>query len=160
MVMINVDTSDPDLTKPYEPKVVPPGQHTFVVANDVKVVPSKKTPENSVIGVELRCQDEGEFKGTPVYDYIVLIANPTNDGQEKAKKINEGRLAQLSISLGVKKESEFKAGDGNIPLEQFKGCICTAITKVVQREYPEGSKNFTPQANVQRYLFEPEETAA
>ena len=152
--IVNVDTSDPDLTKPYEPKVVPAGKHVFVVANDVKVEPCKDSP-NQIIKIELRCQDESEFKGTPVFDNIVLITIPVTDGRRKSVKIIQGRLAQASISLGIKTEADFAHGDGAIPLDQFKGMVCEAITKVVNNEYPVGSKNFTPQAEVVRYLFEP-----
>lgn len=154
-MIITVDTSDPDLTKPYEPKVVPPGSHLFVVSKPVKATKAKGT-DNTVVKVTLSCQDEGEMKGAIVFDNIVFIKDPQTEGQRKSVKINQGKLVQLAISLGVTTESEVKNGNGEIDLDLFEGNVCSAITKVVQNEYPLGSKNFTPQADIVRYTFEPE----
>jgi len=153
MGLVEIDTSNEDLFKPYEFKVLPKGKHRFEVANDLVVEPAKSS-DNNVIKVELRCQDEDENKGSVVFDTFVLIENPQTEKHRKSRQINQGRLAQFAVACGVRTKEEIESGKG-IPLDEFKGKICDAITRIVPYKDP-NTGEAKQSAKIARYLFEPE----
>jgi len=152
MVLVNVDTSNKDLLKPYEPKLLPNGKHLFEVANDLVVSQAKPPSPNQIIKVELRCQDEDDNKGAVVFDNIVLIADDSTTSGKKAKEINEGRIAQFALACGVLTEEQIKAGEG-LPLEQFVGRRGEAITKV-ESSKDANTQQIRQNSKISRYLFE------
>ncbi len=126
---LRVDTSNPDLFKEYKVKVLTPGLHTFEVANEVAVKKCKEPSVNNKIDLELICQDEDEFKGAKVFDRILILKNPSTDGQLKSKAINEAHLVQLMMSCGIMTQDQVTAGE-EIELELLKGCTFQATTTV------------------------------
>ncbi len=126
---LKVDTSNPDLFVEHKVKVLTPGLHTFEVANEVKVEKCKEPSINSMINIEVVCQDEDEFKGCKVYDRILILANPQTDGQLKSKAINEARLVQLMMACGIMTQDEVEAG-ADIELELLKGNTFEATTTI------------------------------
>ena len=149
---LKVDITNPDLFKEYKVKVLTPGLHTFEVGNDVVVTKCKEPSVNSMINLEAICQDEDEFKGSKVFDRILILANPQTDGQLKSKAINEARLVQLMMSCGIMTQEEVEAG-ADIELELLKGCTFQATTTVGT------SKNQTtgvekPITVIENYKFE------
>ena len=156
MSTVKIDTTNEDLFKPYAPPILKNGKHLFEVANDLCVQPTD-SPDSSnlVIKVELRCQDEDDDKGKPVYDNIVIIADATTEKGQKAKEINEARLAQFTVACGVLTQEQIKAGE-DIPLERFKGQRCDAITKIETSTNPNTGQQ-QQASKISRYLFEGEE---
>jgi len=150
---VSIDNSNPDLFKPYEPKLLQNGKHLFEVGTALAITPCKAPSENSMITLEARCQDEGECKGTIVYERFVFIANIQTSGQQTSKEITEGRLAQFAVACGVMTEAQIKAGEA-IPLDEFLGRRFEAITKVVSGKDQSG--NARQQNSIARFLFEPE----
>ncbi len=126
---LKVDISNPDLFVEYKVKVLTPGLHTFEVANDLKVEKCKEPSVNSMVNIEAVCQDEGEFKGSKVFDRILILANPKTEGQMKSKAINEARLVQMMMACGVMTQEEVEAG-ADIELELVKGSTFQATTTV------------------------------
>ncbi len=126
---LKVDTSNPDLFVEYKVKVLTPGLHTFEVANEVKVEKCKEPSINSMINIEAVCQDEDEFKGSKVYDRILILANPQTDGQLKSKAINEAQLVQLMMACGIMTQDEVEAG-ADIELKLLKGNTFEATTTI------------------------------
>lgn len=151
MGLVEVDTGNPDLFKPYEFKVLPAGKHLLEVANDLVVAAAAPPSPNSVVKVELRCQDEDENKGTVVWENFTIIAAPQSEKERTSQKINQGRLAQFAVACGVKTQAEIEGGSG-IPLEPFKGARCDAITRVESYKDPNTQESKT-RAKVGRYLF-------
>jgi len=154
MSMINVDTTNEDLFKPYEFKLMPNGKHSFEVANDLELVPSQSS-HNLVIKVELRCAEEGEFKGAVVFDNFTIVKDPQTDKQRASKKINESRLSQFAVACGVCSEKEINA-TGQIPLELFKGRVCDAIVGTASYTDP-NSQEARQKNKISRYLFAADE---
>jgi len=153
MSTVEIDVGNEDLFTPYQPPILANGKHLFEVANDLCLEPSKSAgSSNLVIKVELRCQDEGEDKGKPVYDHFVIISDATSEKSQKAKRINEGRLAQFSVACGVQTQEQIKAGEP-IPLDQFAGRRCEAITKMESSTDP-ATQRVQQSSKISRYLFE------
>lgn len=157
MGLVEVDVGNPDLFKAYEARILPKGPHLFEVANDLIVEPAKSS-DNNIINVELRCQDEDENKSTPVWDIFTLVTNAQGEKAIKSKAINEARLAQFAVACGVRTQAQIEAGEG-IPLHEFKGCRCNAITKVEIKPDPttldeEGQPVQRKRARIVRYVFE------
>ncbi len=157
MNTVQIDSSNPDLLKPYEPKLLQNGKHLFEVGTALAITPCKPPSENSMITLEARCQDEDECKGTIVYERFVFIANIQTAGQQKSKEITEGRLAQFTIACGVLDEAQIKAGEA-IPLDDFLSRKFEAITKVVSGKDQAG--NAQQQNSIARFLFEPAKETA
>lgn len=156
MTSLSVDTSNEDLFKPYEPKLLPNGKHTFEVANNLAVTKAKPPSENSIIKIEARCVDNDDNKGAVVFENIVIIADASTEKGMKSKKINEGRLAQFTVACGVLTEEQIKAGE-SIPLDQFAEKQFEAISK--QRSSTDPNTGQTRLQNgISRYLFEPAKT--
>ncbi len=153
MGILEIDTGNPDLFKPFEFKTLPKGKHLFEVANDLIVEPASKS-DNNVVKVELVCQDEDDNKGTRVFDTFTIITDTSTDKGRKAQAINQGRLSQFAVACGVKTQAEIREGSG-IPLEEFKGKCCEAITKVVPYTDPATQESKT-KGQIVKYLFEPE----
>ena len=154
MGIVTVDTSNPeDLLKPPEFVPLSEGKHLLEVANDLKTESAKEGP-NLVVKVELRCQDEGEDKGRVVFDNFVIMQVVETDKQRKAKEIHEKRLTQFAIACGVKTESDFRNGNGDIPLDDFKGKVCQAMTGIETSKWQGRTRQ---NAYIKRYLFEPEQ---
>jgi len=153
MGLVEIDTSNPDLFKPMEFKVPPKGKYLLEVGNDL-VVEQSKSSDNHIVKAELRVQDDGEFKGSVIYDNFVIIADTSTEKGRTSKRINEARLCQFAVACGVRTQEEINEGKG-IPLDEFKGKVCEAITKVVNYKDPNTDETRTKAAIV-RYLFEPE----
>ncbi len=149
---LKVDTSNPELFVEYKVKILTPGLHTFEVANELKVEKCKEPSVNQMINVEAVCQDEGEFKGSKVFDRILILTNPQTDGQHKSKAINEARLAQFTIACGVLTQDEIAAGE-DIELENFRGCTFQATTEVGSYTTSSGTKK--PCTVLENYKFQP-----
>ncbi|KKM79759.1 hypothetical protein LCGC14_1346630 [marine sediment metagenome] len=127
---VSIDNSNPDLFKPYEPKLLQNGKHLFEVGTALAITPCKAPSENSMITLEAKCQDEDEFKGETVWERFIFIKDIQTPGQQKSKEITEGRLAQFAVACGVMTEAQIKAGEP-IPLDEFLGRKFEAISKVV-----------------------------
>lgn len=155
MGLVSVDTSNPDLLKPFEFKLLPNGKHSFEVANDLKVEDSKSSA-NKVIKVELRCNEEGEFKGTAVFDIFIIMVDPQGEKGLKAKKIQEGKMAQFALACGVTTKDELEE-TGEVPLELCKGCFVEAVigTKANSYKDPNTDELITRDKNtIVKYLFD------
>jgi hypothetical protein len=163
MGTVEVDLGNPNLYKPMEFKTLPKGKHTFEVANDLVVEPAASSG-NNVIKVELVCQDEGEEKGSRCWDNFTLVTDASTEKGRKAKEINQARLVQFALACGVRTKEQIAAAEG-IPLEEFKGTQCEAITKVESYKDPndldnDGNPKIKTRPKIVRYLFEVAEEAA
>ncbi len=148
---IKVDTSNPDLFKPPEFPVLPPGIHLFAVAKMSDWEPSKSDPLNLVMSCEFRCQDEDENKGMVVFERFVLIdANKTDDKSAKARKINQQSMTTFCLACGVTTKDEIQQ-TGELPLHKCKDGFFKAETSVSNNTYKGVSRK---QANIKKYLFE------
>jgi hypothetical protein len=113
-MLIKVDTTDESLFK--AKKKIAPGEYVFVVA---KVESKTSGKGNAMVCLELRCQDEGEFKGDAVYDNIPVT------------KKTEWRVVHLLLSAGFTKDEISQGVDisdikdryvrANITIEPAKG---------------------------------------
>lgn len=88
MSIVKIDASNPANFK--EKRLIEPGEYVFEIAN-IKADKAKETG-NSVLKVEMRCQDNGEFRGAPVFDSITLTKNA------------EWKFAHLCLSAGFTKD--------------------------------------------------------
>jgi hypothetical protein len=147
MSIINVDTTNPDLTKKRDFNPIAAGIYALEVENDLTLVESKSNSENSVVALELRVVDDGEFKGRKVFDNLVIMGPSAPD---KSKAGCEQKIASFAMACGVLTKAQVEAGEG-IDLDLFKGCVCQAQVgvKVEQYQGEERKKNV-----VKNYLFE------
>ena len=124
-------------------KLLNPGTYTFEVAND-PVVAKAKSSENNVVSVELRCQDDGEFKGQPVYDTITLTPKA------------EFKLCHLALAAGMQTKEDIK-NDG-VDLSLLKGSTLSAdITIEPGGTNPQTQQQYRDKNRIERYIFDPEE---
>ncbi len=157
MGVLKIDVSNPDLFKTFDFKVMTPGKHLLEVANDLEIVSCKPPSENSIIKVELVCQDEDDNKGARAWENLVIINNPTTEKQVKAVKIQQSKLCQFAVACGVITKDEIEAG-GNIELGLFKGTRCEAITRVETSTDASGKSTGKQNTRIVRYLFESEKS--
>ncbi len=154
MGIVEIDTGNPELFKVVDFSPPPSGKHTLEVVNDLAVEPVKKAgSQNNKISVDLVVVDEGEGKGRHVWDNFVLITNPQTEKEQKARSINQARLCQFAVACGVKTQEDIEAGEG-IPLEEFQGLTCEAITKIETSTDP-NTQETRKKAAISRYLFLP-----
>ena len=156
MGIVTIDSNDEDLFKEYKPPILANGKHLFEVAKPLSIEPCGDKG-NSRISIELRCQDEGEDKGKPVFENIIIIADSSTERGLKAKRINEARLAQFTVACGVLTQEQIRAGE-DIPLEAFVGTRCYGITKVENSTDPNTGKT-KQSSKISRYIFEEKEAS-
>jgi len=148
---IKVDTSNPDLYKPPEFPVLPPGIHLFAVAKLEDPVPGKNNPANQVISCEFRCQDEDANKGMVVFKRFVLMdPNNTSEKAAKGRKINQQAMTTFCLACGVTTKDEI-ASTGEVPLMKCRDAFFKAETRVVNNTYNGQTRK---QAEIKKYLFE------
>lgn len=143
MSVVKVDTTNEDNFKPKSFKPIPKGEYLFEVANDL-VVEKAKSSDNNIIRVELVCQDEGEHKGSKVFDTIVL----TNKAEFK--------LVHLALSCGSQSKDDVKAN--GVDLGLIKGRVCRAVVDVQgPRTDPSTGQEYSEKNRVVQYLFDANE---
>lgn len=153
MTIVNIDSNQPDLLKPFEFKLLPKGTYLFEVANDL-IVEQCASSQNQIIKVENVCLDEGEWKGTKVFENFIIMVEPTTEKQLKGKAINEAKLAQFAVATGVANANDLDALS-SLDLDSFKGTTFKAMVGVAS--YQNQQTNETKQKNViTRYLFDVE----
>lgn len=146
--ILKVDTSNQDLLKKREYKVPTPGTYTLEVANDLKVTDAKHS-SNQVVNIELRILDDGEFKGSRIFDNLVISADPA----VRAKC--EWKTAQFAVACGVVSPDDIK-NIGEIDLGEFKGRTCKAVTDIDTSTFTNaaGEPQTRKKAVIKQYLFE------
>ena len=176
MTLIDITTDNPEelLASPDFP-VLPSGVHLFTVANKLTVEQTSTDPPKDMVRVELRCQDEDENKGMPIFDQFLFVsqalidAEPDAVKQEKLVKtraINNRAWAQFLLACGVKTEEQVKAGDLSVELDDLFERTLQAKTKVtMENVYPEelgddGKPKKAARARVAKYLFKPDDLKA
>ncbi len=148
---LKVDTENPDLFVEYKVKILPPGLHTFEVANALKVEACSGDSVNQKIEIELRSMDEDENKGALVYDRILLMTNPQTEGQHKAKAIHEAKLAQFTIACGILSQEDIASGI-DIELDNFQGATCQATTGIGSYKNKDGQDK--QKTTIENYKFQ------
>jgi hypothetical protein len=98
-MLIKIDASNEDNFK--AKKLIVPGTYVFCIA---KVTPKSSKAGNSMIVLEMKCQDDGEFRGATLFDNVVLTQN------------SEWKFIHLCLSAGFSKD-EIKNG---IEIEDIK----------------------------------------
>ncbi len=144
MVILNVDTSNPDLLdRKYDP--IPKGIYIMEIENELVVEDSKNTPGNQIVKVELRVMDDEEYKGRKVFDTLVISSDP-----ETAKKC-EWKIAQIAISSGICTKETLKDG---VDIGELKGKVCNVKIGVKPKTDEYDAKNV-----VKEYMYEDEDTS-
>lgn len=148
MGLVSIDMSNPEAL--YEQRrLIPNGKYVFEIAKELVVTPCNEPSTNSKVEIELRCQDDGPCKGAVVFDRIILV--PPENTSAKAnttRKINNGKMAQLTLAAGVMTKAEIAASNGQIPLDAFKGKAVSAQIRTAPAQGVYDAKN-----DVSRYLF-------
>lgn len=140
MSVVNVDATNPANFKHKKP--IPAGKYVFEIANDLVVVKSGSS-ENNIIKVELRCADEGEHKGSIVFDNMVLT------------KKAEFKLCHLVLAAGTQTKDEMANG---VELDLLKGSMVEAdIIVEPPTKNPTTGQVYGEKNVVKRYIFEPED---
>lgn len=139
MSIVKIDASNASNFK--QKTIMPKGRYLFEVAKDL-VVSRAKSSDNNIVSVELRCQDEGEYKGSVVFDTIVL----TNKA--------EWKLCHLALAAGSQSEEDIK--NNGIDLSLIKGCVLTADISVEPGSTAPDGTTYREKNQVERYVFEPE----
>lgn len=144
MGVVRVDSSNPDNFR--AKKLIDPGKYVFEVSNE-PVVAQAKSSSNQVVNIEARCTDDGDFKGSKIYDTITLKDNC------------EWKLCHLVLACGTQTEAEIAAN--GIDLGLLKGCTFEAEVGISDpREDPATGQKYKPKNTVEKYLFEPADEAA
>ncbi len=153
MGLIEIDVSNTDELL-QQRRLMPNGKYVFEIAKELIVVPCNEPSTNSKVELELRCISDGEYKGSVVFDRIIIVPpENTTAKAQTTRKINAAKLAQLSLSSGVFENKEaLAASGGNIPLDAFKGRTVEAQIKTIAAKGDYDAKN-----EVGRYLFVVEE---
>ncbi len=137
MTVVNVDASNPSNFQTRKP--IPGGKYVFEIANDL-VVEKAKSSDNNIIKVELRCDDDGEHKGSVVYDNIVLT------------KKAEFKLCHLVLAAGTQTKEEMASG---VDLALLKGEMVEAdIVLEPPRKDPATGAMYDESNRVKRYIFD------
>lgn len=148
MSIVKVDGANPANFKPKEFKVIPKGKYLFEVTNDLVVTPAK-TSGNMIVKVEMKCiddVDDGKYRGTTVFDNIVLTAKA------------EWKLVSLALACDSQKEADIK--ENGVDLALIKGRAFEAEIDVQPPSTgPDGTK-YREKNGIVRYLFEPEKVPA
>jgi hypothetical protein len=123
-------------------KVITPGKYVFEIANDL-IVEKSKSSDNNKVEVQLRCVDEGEFKGSLVFDSIPLTPKC------------EWRLCNLAMAAGRQSKEEIKST--GVDLSLLKGSAVEVIVAVKPPEVdPVSGKKYKEKNEVERYCFDAE----
>jgi hypothetical protein len=133
MESIKVDVSNPDLFKPPEFKVLPPGIHLFAVSELTGPAPAKEGP-NLVIKCDFRCQDEDDNKGLAVFENLVIVTETPNAKAVTARDLNQRRMVQLCLACGVTTQQQIEE-TGELPIMQCAGQFFKAQTGVRTKKY-------------------------
>lgn len=137
MTIVKIDSSNEANFKGF--KLLPPGSYCFEIANEPEVGRSSKG--NPLVNVELRCADEGEFKGHPVFDNIAITQK------------SEFRICHLALAAGTQTKEEIK--NNGIDLSLLPGKIVEAEIGVqAPRKDPVTGTNYREKNTVERYVFE------
>ena len=140
MGILNIDTSDPDLLKKKSFDPVPTGKYVCIVENNLKVEPSKSS-DNSIVKIELRISDDGQYKGRKIFDNLVIGSTP------EARKKSEWKIAQFAVACGVCTKETLN----EIDLDLFRGSTVEVDVGCKTEKYKgeDMTKNY-----VKAYLFE------
>ena len=146
MGFLNIDTSNPDLLKKRTFDPIPSAKYVCEVANQLKVEAAKDS-KNSIVKIELRVIDDGEYKGRILFDNLVIAADPAT----KAK--TEWKIAQFAVATGCYTKDNLD----QIDLDVFQGSTVEVMVGVKVEEYQgeKRSKNV-----IKQYIFEDEEATA
>lgn len=107
---IKIDMSNPDAMKRPVAVVVDPGLYQFRVMNKLREVQCKAPSENTMVKLQLKIIDEGEFEGKVIWDQIVISPKTM------------WNLYQFSRSCGIDPADN----DGIVELPDLDGSELTA----------------------------------
>ena len=139
MTVVTIDSTNPSNFQMRKP--IPAGTYVFEIANDL-VVSKAKSSENNIIKVELRCNDDGEHKGSVVFDNIALT------------KKAEFKLCHLVLAAGTQTKEEMSSG---IDLDLLKGrMVEVEVSLEPPRKDPVTGQIYDESNRVKRYCFDPE----
>lgn len=141
MATVKIDASNEANFQQKSWPVMPRGIYTFEIANDLHTEQAK-TSTNQLIKVELKCMDDGEFKGSTVWDNIVLTPKA------------EFKLVHLVLAAGTQTREDIK--QNGVDLDRLKG---QAVRAEVNIEGPSQDKNdpnktYPEKNKIQRYVFD------
>jgi hypothetical protein len=141
MGILKIDTTDVgDLLtkKSFDP--IPNGVYTLEIENNLVLKPSKSS-DSSVVAIELRVIDDGEFKGRKIFDNLVIGTTV------EARKKGDWKIAQFAVATGLYTKETLN----EIELDLFKGATLKAKIGTKANTYQGNTeqKNF-----VKEYLFE------
>jgi len=137
MTVVKIDGSNDSNFQ--QRRLIDRGTYIFEIANE-PVVEKAKTSDNMKVSVELRCQDEGEFKGQAVYDTIILTPKA------------EWKLCHLVLACGTQTREEMK--ENGVDLSLLKGSTCEAeITIEAGGMNPQTGQRYPDRNRVSRYIF-------
>ncbi len=136
MTIVRIDASNESNFRTR--KIMPAGRYTFEIAND-PVVSKAKTSDNNVVSIELRCIDEGEYRGSAVFDNIPITPK------------TEFRLCHLVLAAGSQTKEEMQA-DG-IDLSLLRGKVVEAEVGIEPPSVSPTGRRFGERNRIERYIF-------
>lgn len=139
MAVVKVDGSNPANFES-RASVIDKGRYVFEIANDLAVIKSKSS-DNNIIKVELRCQDEGKFKGAVVFDNIALT------------KKAEFKLVHLALAAGSQSKDDITSN--GVDLALLKGCTVEVEVDVEAPSTGADGKTYGEKNRVVKYVFDP-----
>lgn len=152
MGLVNIDVSNPEELY-QQRRLIPNGKYRFEIAKELVVTPCNEPSSNDKVEIELRCLDDGAVKGAVVFDRIILVpAENTSPKAITTKRINNAKLAQLTLAAGVMTKAQIAESGGQIPLDAFKGQVVEVAIRTAPAQGGYEAKN-----EVSRYLFQTEE---
>lgn len=120
-------------------KLLHPGAYCFEIANEPEVKKSSKG--NPMIAVELRCADDGEFKGCAVFDNIAITPR------------SEFRVCHLALAAGTQDKEDIKSR--GVDLSLLPGKIVEAEIGIQPARMDPATGNTYREKNiVRRYIFD------
>jgi hypothetical protein len=135
MSIVKVDASnDANFS---QKKLISKGTYLFEIA-DVKI--KEAASGANYLNVELRCQDEGEFKGNAVFDAITLT------------KKAEWKFCHLALAAGFTKDD---VANG-INTDELKGRYVKAEVSIAPPNTRDG-KTYKEKNTIDAYMFEVEQ---
>mgnify|MGYP002642209825 CR=1 FL=1 len=141
MSIVKIDASNEGNFESRSFKILPKGKYIFEVANEPIISQAKSSGKNKV-DITLKCADDGEYKGSSVFDCISL------------SKKSEWKLCHLVLACGTQSEDDMK--NNGIDLSLLKGATLEAEVDVQPATVGADGKTYNEKNRITRYLFEPE----
>jgi hypothetical protein len=144
MPIVKIDATNPDNFR--QKKLIEPGQYVFTIANS-PVVESAASSGKPIVKVELRCDDDGDFKGCPIYETITITPKA------------QWKLCHLALAAGAQTREEIE--NEGVELSLLQNCRVDAVVEIEKGGIDTATgKNYRDKNRVEKYLFEEEPATA